>query len=202
MSKVKKVITVDELKNEFKEYVTESNKNILAMGKLLIQIIDELDKQGDKTYTDWLKDEVCFSHSLANKYVKIAKEYTDAHSELVTSLGVKKAYVLLNIKKLDDRVAFINKHELCDKTYSQIVEVLKANGHIKDKKQESITAISIIKDIDKFKTRFKTSLEGHIEHLDSNSKLLNDEHKETLNIYKDFLCKLEPVKEELAKGNA
>lgn len=202
MSKVKKVITVDELKNEFKDLVTESNKHIFVMGKLLIQIKDELDKQGDTLYTDWLKDEVCFSHSLANKYVKLVKEYGESNSELVTMLGVKKAYILLKIKKLDDRVAFINKHELCDKTYSQIVEVLKANGHIKDKKQESISAISIIKDIDKFKTSFKTSLEGHIEHLENNSNYLNDLHKETLNIYKDFLCKLEPVKEELAKGNA
>lgn len=81
--------------------------SILELGNLLIEAKEQL-PHGQ--WSKWLEEEVDFSQSTANKFMKCAKEFSN--SESVRNLGSNKLFQLLSVPK-GNREEFINRtHEI------------------------------------------------------------------------------------------
>lgn len=103
-----------------------SNLSVIELGKRLIILKEQCLKHSE--YMKFIQDKLKIKYSIANKYVKLVKSYgiteDNRNVELVESLGVKKALRLLKITDLQERLAFIKEHDLVNKSYIEIDDIL------------------------------------------------------------------------------
>lgn len=103
-----------------------SNLSVIELGKRLIILKEQCLKHSE--YMKFIQDKLKIKYSIANKYVKLVKAYgiteDNKNVELVESLGVKKALRLLKITDLQERLSFIKEHDLVNKSYIEIDDIL------------------------------------------------------------------------------
>lgn len=177
---------IDTLKKEFITLNKVNQQSIFEMGKRLIVLKKKLKVSGEN-YGDWLKNKANFSQSLANKYVKLIEGYTEENSELVTNLGIKKAYKLLSIEDLEQRIQFIKDNNIINRSYTDICKLLEPT--------KAITSDSIIFDIHRFNRATLKALETKIKLMSDNKNLLSKEQQEIISIYEDLENKLSELVE-------
>lgn len=209
---------VSELKEKVVNIIKINQKNYYELGSSLILIKSLV---GHSNFAKWLEEDIDFSHNLANKYMRIASNYSE---EQAIELGVRKAYSLLSLKE-DDRNKFLKDHDVRKMTCSELDEKLKeVKGHkVID---EKVKARNFIKNIDTFKqdlskkisvfTQYKDEVDADsvnlirenqdifdkLEELNAliNSKNINN-HETPAHEYKDNVT-IEPVEsiEELEES--
>ena len=137
-------------------------------------------------------------YSTANKYVKIVRAYglteNNKNIELVIALGVKKATRLLKITNLEDRLQFIKEHNLVNKSYIEIDEILNK------------TYPSEVKVLNGYSlyTNVHRSLKSNLEALTGNKEILKDrdtraEAKEIEKELEILINRIENLKSKLGK---
>lgn len=84
--------SIDAITAEIRLYKRQAGSAFLAIGRGLCEAKDQL---GHGEWLDWLKSGVDVSVSMADKLMKLAKEYSN--SESIPNLGVTKALALLSI---------------------------------------------------------------------------------------------------------
>lgn len=114
------------LQQEAIQLTRASNTSVLELGKRLIILKEQCLKHSE--YVKFIEEKLHIKYSTANKYVKIVRAYglteNNKNIELVIALGVKKATRLLKITNLEDRLQFIKEHNLVNKSYLEIDEIL------------------------------------------------------------------------------
>ncbi|MEY8386700.1 DUF3102 domain-containing protein [Oscillospiraceae bacterium 38-13] len=97
----------------------ELARNIVGIGLRLIEAKAML-SHGE--WLPWLKDNVCFSETTAQSYMKVAKEFPNP--QLVGDLGVRKALTLLALPS-DEREAFVEQHNVIDMTSRELEKAIR-----------------------------------------------------------------------------
>jgi DNA repair exonuclease SbcCD ATPase subunit len=108
---------IDVITAEIQFYKTQAGEAILEIGKRLNEAKDQLD-HGE--WLDWLRDRVEFSDATAQRFMRLAREYTNPSP--VTDLGSSKALILLALPP-DEREAFADETHAVngeDKTVSDM----------------------------------------------------------------------------------
>lgn len=134
---------VIKTKEEVKSLLKRKEQIFYDLGESL-NVIKSLTKHSE--FTKFIEDEIDFSHNLANKYMRIASNYS---REEAISLGVRKATALLSLDK-KTRIKFMEKHDVASMKCDKLDELLKELKEPK-KVDELAKATRFVKNIDKFK---------------------------------------------------
>lgn len=196
------------LQQEAIELNRATHTSIVELGKRLIVLKEQCLKHSE--YMKFIKEKLHLDYNIANKYVKLVKRYgiveDNKNSELVTRLGVKKAIKLLKITDLQERLAFIKEHNLVEKSYREIEEILN---------KAYPTEIKALNEYSLY-TSVHRSLQANLKALADNKDILKDEGVKTeaqeiekelgilinrIENLKSRLGKTEEQKEEKAKIN-
>ena len=93
---------------------------------------------GHGEWEGWLETEVGFSHSTANKYMQISREYGDGpKSELIPNLSYTKALKLLAVPD-EDLEDFLQDNNISSMTVKELEEKVKALSDEKTTSEEKI----------------------------------------------------------------
>lgn len=96
------------------------------------------DLVGHGEWESWLETEVGFSHSTANKYMQISREYGDGpKSELIPNLSYTKALKLLAVPD-EDLEDFLQDNDIAGMTVKELEEKVKALSDEKNASEEKI----------------------------------------------------------------
>ena len=111
-----KEATIDSLKKNAVDLIDKSNKNFYALGDTLNTIKSLMEHS---SFSDWIKNELDFSHNLANKYMKIAATLDEE-----TAVKYKVKSYALSCLSDDDRKDFLSRFDInnmsCDETEAEI----------------------------------------------------------------------------------
>lgn len=173
-----------------------SSSSVLELGKRLIILKEQCLKHSE--YVKFIEEKLHLKYSTANKYVKIVRSYglteNNKNIELVIALGVKKATRLLKITNLEDRLQFIKEHNLVNKSYIEIDEILNK------------TYPSEVKVLNGYSlyTNVHRSLKSNLEALTGNKEILKDrdtraEAKEIEKELEILINRIENLKSKLGK---
>lgn len=89
-------------------------RNILQIGKRLIEIKQLV---GHGRFGSYVKENCGYSHDVANRFMKVAEQYTE--ETLPVGLSVSKVYELLSLPEAE-RAAFVEKHDVEGMTVRQL----------------------------------------------------------------------------------
>ena len=111
--------TVEQIAVEINFYKAQTVQNIIEIGRRLIEAKERL-PHGE--WADWLKDAVEFSQETANRFMRIAREYSN--SSPVTNLSYTKMLALLQVPE-EDREAFLAESHLVNGVPKTVEEMSK-----------------------------------------------------------------------------
>lgn len=102
----------------------QTAQNIIEIGRTLIEVKDNL---GHGEFGNWLKNEVDFSHYSANRFMKIAKEFSN--STAMCNLNSTKLFLLAGLDE-EDRKELIQENNVEDMTTRELEQVVKEKKEI------------------------------------------------------------------------
>lgn len=97
----------------------ELARNIVDIGLRLIEAKEML---SHREWLPWLKENVCFSETTAQSYMKVAKEFPNP--QLVGDLGVRKALTLLALPSAE-REDFLAENNVIDMTSRELEKAIR-----------------------------------------------------------------------------
>lgn len=194
---------VDELKESCKRAMDSTEENYVIMGERLSQLQEEMKKDGSN-FMEWLEQDTRISYSTANRYIKVVQGYNtreeEARRKHVAALGIKKAYLLLKIKNIDERYSFIKENQIRYKSYEITKELLAEylNINQSDEKKSSNN-----KDVsDKFKRIIDEEIKKYnetINSLDTDTRTIYHDIKDKLSELQKLLIKARNYDEEVPR---
>ncbi|MEG0794852.1 MAG: DUF3102 domain-containing protein [Bacilli bacterium] len=110
---------LEVLKLEYFHHKDVATINLIEMGKRLIAIKEKL-PYGE--FTEWINLHSGISIRTSQMYMKVANEFKD--TQLVSCLGIKKAYKLLSIQ-MDHRDEFIKSQDISNMSYLELVKCIE-----------------------------------------------------------------------------
>ena len=161
------------IETEINFYKQQTATGIIEIGKRLVEAKAQL---GHGEWGNWLEQKVDFSQAHANKFMRIAREYSNSSPGI--NLGYKKLFLLLDVPQ-EEREQFIVDNDVESKTTRQLEEALKARKEA-EQKIEQVEA-----EKEKFKTLYDLRWDDVIksqEALDKereNNQLLRAEAEKT-----------------------
>ena len=111
--------TVEQIAVEINFYKAQTVQNIIEIGRRLIEAKERLPHGA---WADWLKDAVDFTQSTANRFMQIAREYSN--STPVRNLSYTKMLALLQVPE-EDREAFLAESHLVNGVPKTVDEMSK-----------------------------------------------------------------------------
>lgn len=112
-------LDINNITNEIIQLKNQIETNIIEIGKRLIQVKQSL-PHGH--FTMFLEERVDFTRQTANKFMKIADEFTNSKATL--HLGTEKLYILTTIPKID-RENFIQENDVEQMSTRQLKQAVK-----------------------------------------------------------------------------
>lgn len=109
------VRSLEVIEAEINFYKQQTATGIIEIGKRLIEAKEQL--QHGK-WGKWLEEKVDFSHNTANKFMRVAKEFSNCES--VKNLGTRKLFLLLDLPA-KKREEFIEQNNL-EKMTTRLLE--------------------------------------------------------------------------------
>jgi DNA repair exonuclease SbcCD ATPase subunit len=146
---------LETLTTEILIYKEQVGAGIIEIGKRLIQAKELV---GHGNWENYLKEKVDFSQMSANRFMRIAKEFSNLTPML--DLGIKKLYALLDVPS-EERETFIESKHVVNDTEKSVNEMTtrELQRVISEKKQlenELINKINIISDLQAKPPQIKT----------------------------------------------
>ena len=129
----------------------QTAQNIIEIGKRLIQA-KELVPHGE--WGRWLEEKVDISQWTANRFMKVAKEFSNYGS--INNLSQTKIFALLEVPK-EERETFIEENPVEDLTTRELAKA------IKEKKELEERAIKAEKEVEELKNQEPTVIETEVE---------------------------------------
>ena len=172
-----KLTNIEKLKLKYHHHKNLILENLIEMGNTLIELKANMEHG---QWTDFIKNESDISMSTAQKYMKNAKELGEK-TELVTHLGVKKAYKLLSIP-VEKRDSFLENNNILGLSYNQLCELIESTKtepvtHLETEENEILIIFENI--INKFEPVYEFIKE--LDKIDSlNQKEIDKKVKESI----------------------
>lgn len=161
------------LKENVKSLLRKKDETFYDLGESL-NIIKALTAHNE--FSKFIKDEIDFSHNLANKYMRIASNYS---KEEALALGVRKATSLLSLDK-ETRTKFLKENDVPNIKCDKLDDMLKELKGGKKSQDEKAKARSFVKNIDKFKKDLSNKIGLFSKYKYEMDDLLMEEDKEIL----------------------
>ena len=108
----------------------QTSQNIIVIGKTLIEVKENI---GHGNFGSYLEKQVEFSHYTANRFMKIASEFSN--STAMCNLNSTKLFLLAGLDE-EDRQEVIQENNLEDMTTRQLEQVVKEKKEIKKQLEE------------------------------------------------------------------
>ena len=108
----------------------QTAQNIIEIGRRLIEVKENL---GHGEFLNWLNDKVEFSRYTANRFMKIATEFSNVSA--VQHLGSKKLFLLAGLEE-EDRQEVMKENKVEDMTTRELERVIKEKKEIKKQLEE------------------------------------------------------------------
>ena len=108
----------------------QTSQNIIEIGKTLIEVKENI---GHGNFGSYLEKQVEFSHYTANRFMKIASEFSN--STAMCNLNSTKLFLLAGLDE-EDRQEVIQENNLEDMTTRQLEQVVKEKKEIKKQLEE------------------------------------------------------------------
>ena len=108
----------------------QTAQNIIEIGKRLIEVKENLEHG---QFLNWLENKVEFSRYTANRFMKIATEFSNVSA--VQHLGSKKLFLLAGLDE-EDRQEVMKENKVEDMTTRELEQVVKEKKEIKKQLQE------------------------------------------------------------------
>lgn len=108
----------------------QTAQNIIEIGKRLIKVKENL-QHGE--FLNWLEDKVEFSRYTANRFMKIATEFSNASA--VQHLGSKKLFLLAGLDE-EDRQEVMKENNVEDMTTRELEQAVREKKEIKKQLEE------------------------------------------------------------------
>lgn len=108
----------------------QTAQNIIEIGKRLIEVKENLEHG---QFLNWLESKVEFSRYTANRFMKIATEFSNVSA--VQHLGSKKLFLLAGLDE-EDRQEVTKENKVEDMTTRELEQVVKEKKEIKKQLQE------------------------------------------------------------------
>lgn len=183
--------TIVEITAEIIHHKCEIAKSFIEIGWLLIEAKERL-SGGHGHWLKWLSESVDISERMAQRYMQLAKAYTN--TSLMSDLGITKALVLLVLPE-DEREAFINEyHEVNGKqkkvtemSTQEIKKAIRKKKETDGKYDESASLES-----------FSLNLKSVLKYLDGMVDFLEKE-RENSSIQERFLSELYSIRNKTAR---
>lgn len=158
------VKSVETLTTEILILKQQTAQNIIEIGKRLIEVKKSL---GHGEWGKYLEEKVEFSQWTAQKFIRIANEFSN--SGTFTNLNYSKAIALLDLPS-DQRETFIQNNPVEDMTTRQLQAAIKAQKEAERRAQEAETAAEVERETRK-------TLEVENKNLKTANNLLEDKLK-------------------------
>lgn len=129
MSEIEKS-NLNQIEAEISVLKNQTAQNIIEIGKRLIKA-KELVPYGE--WGKWLEEKAEFSHSMANKFMKVANEFSD--SELVPKVGLSKLIMLTTVDQ-EERIEFIEENPVEDMTRQELRQAIKEKKELEKQVEE------------------------------------------------------------------
>ncbi len=137
----------------------QTAQNIIEIGKTLIEVKDNLE-HGD--FGKWLENEVSFSHYSANRFMKIAREFSN--STAMCNLNSTKLFLLAGLDE-DDRQEVIKENHVEKMTTRELEQVVKEKKEIKKQLEAEKEYSNKLQDAIKEKENQIRTLQNKIENV-------------------------------------
>lgn len=111
--------TIEVITNDILDAKRAGGEAILTIGRCLIEAKDML-PHGE--WKDWLADRVEFSERAAQRFMKLAREWSNPTA--LSDLGATKALALLALPE-EEREKFVEDHNVIDMTTRQLEQAIK-----------------------------------------------------------------------------
>lgn len=119
----------------------------------------------------WLEEKVEFSHSSANKLMRVYEEYgKNPNSELITNLSYTKALKLLALPE-NDREEFVQENEVEDMTVKELERAIRERDEALKKLKANADLEAQIKEL----KRILSETEARAEDADKKVQAMSDE---------------------------
>ena len=143
--------SIDTITSEILTLKNNISINIIKIGKMLNIVKDNIE-YGE--FGKWLEEKVDFSQKTAEKFMKIAVEFSE--SKLPTNLGHEKLYLLAGVET-EEREQLMQEYNVSDMTTRELENIIKEKkGIVTEPKSRKFTG-KIKKDTyKKYKDRFNT----------------------------------------------
>ena len=137
----------------------QTAQNIIEIGKRLIEVKNNLE-HGE--FLNWLEDKVEFSRYTANRFMKIATEFSNVSA--VQHLGSKKLFLLAGLDE-EDREEVMKENNVEDMTSRELEQVVKEKKEIKKKLEEEQEFSNELQEEIKEKEKQIKRLQNEIENI-------------------------------------
>lgn len=169
------VRNIETITTEILDYKKRAEESIIEIGKCLIEAKKNLN-HGE--WLPWLHNKVDFSEVTAQRFMRIAKEFSNPSS--VTDLGFTKAFTLLTLEE-DERKQFIAEvHEIngaeksvYDMTKRELEQVIAKYNKNWEKEPDSRKKFN---DIERTFQKYLSSTAAHIGKMIFDFKKLQNEN--------------------------
>ena len=126
------LVSLNQLVSEIKFFENQAVVSYWEIGKRLSKAKEQV-PHGE--WDLWIKRNLNYSQSTANKLMKVFTEYPN--SESIPNLNFTKALALTSIKDEDERQEFVEKHDVEDMTTRQLqAEIKEYKKNLKAKENE------------------------------------------------------------------
>lgn len=186
----------------------QTAQNIIEIGRRLIKA-KEIVPYGE--WGRWLECKVDFSQSMANKFMKVATEFSD--SESIPKVGLSKLIMLTTVEK-EERETFIKNNPVEDMTTRELRQAIKEKKELENKIKEleskppKVIEKEVVKEVVKVpddyeelkeKERYLTNaiedlrikMQGQVDSKDYNR--LREEYEEKVNEVYDLKDQLKQI---------
>lgn len=137
----------------------QTAQNIIEIGKRLIKVKENL-QHGQ--FLNWLENKVEFSRYTANRFMKIATEFSNVSA--VQHLGSKKLFLLAGLDE-EDRQEVMKENKVEDMTTRELEQVVKEKKEIKKQLEEEKEYSNELQEAIKDKENQIKTLQNKIENI-------------------------------------
>jgi DNA repair exonuclease SbcCD ATPase subunit len=129
------LVSVDQLTTEILIYKQQTAQNIIEIGKRLIKVKEQL-PHGD--WGKWLDEKVDFTDRTAQRFIRVAREFSNATS--MSHLPQTKVFALLDLPQ-DQREDFVESNPVEDMTTRELKQAIKEKKEAERRAQEAEKAL-------------------------------------------------------------
>lgn len=137
----------------------QTAQNIIEIGKRLIKVKENLEHG---QFLNWLENKVEFSRYTANRFMKIATEFSNVSA--VQHLGSKKLFLLAGLDE-EDREEIMKENNVEDMTSRELEQVVKEKKEIKKQLEAEQEYSNELQDAIKEKEKQIKTLQNEIENI-------------------------------------